>query len=76
MVSTYKLRGALHYKLRPADQPLKDVYDQEQLPHYLFLSAGLMTLGILYLLCRQLPDFLVHCSGCVRTAATGSKWLG
>jgi len=60
VVSTYKLRGALHYKLRPADQPLKDVYDQEQLPHYLFFSASLMTLGILYLLCRQLPDFFVR----------------
>jgi acyl-[acyl-carrier-protein]-phospholipid O-acyltransferase/long-chain-fatty-acid--[acyl-carrier-protein] ligase len=29
-------------------------------PHYLFVGASLMTLAILYLLCRQLPDFFVR----------------
>ncbi len=60
VVSTYTLRGVVHYKVRPAGLPLKVVYDQEQLPHYLFISASLMTLAILYLLCRQLPDFFVR----------------
>jgi MFS family permease len=60
IVSTYTLRGAVHYKVRLAGQPLKVAYDQEQLPHYLFVSASLMTLAILYLLCRQLPDFFVR----------------
>src|SRR5439155_8743730 len=60
IVSSYKLKGEsspLHYRIRRADQPLKDVYDQEGLPSYLFIGAAMMVLGILCLLCRQLPDF-------------------
>src|SRR5262249_27054252 len=57
IVSTYQLHGIEHYKVRPADQPLKPDYDEETLPRYLFIGASLMTLGILLLLCRQLPDF-------------------
>jgi MFS family permease len=60
IVSTYRLRGIEHYKVRLAGQPLKAVYDQEALPRYLFIGASLMTLGILLLLCRQLPDFFVR----------------
>jgi MFS family permease len=62
-VSSYKLKGELsplHYRIRRADQPLKDVYDQEGLPSYLFIGAAMMVLGILSLLCRQLPDFFVR----------------
>lgn len=33
---------------------------EEQLPPYLFLGASGMTLAILILLCRQLPDFFVR----------------
>jgi len=36
------------------------VYNKEGLPTYLFLAAALMTLAILLLLCRQLPDFFVR----------------
>jgi MFS family permease len=60
VVSTYNLRGVLHYKVRAAGQPLKAAYDLEQVPRYLFVGASLMTLAILYLLCRQLPDFFVR----------------
>jgi hypothetical protein len=63
IVSSYKLKGKfapLHYRIRRADQPLKDVYDQEGLPSYLFIGAAMMVLGILCLLCRQLPDFFVR----------------
>jgi MFS family permease len=60
VVSTYSLRNVTHYKLRAADQPLKPAYDLELVPHYLFVGAGLMTLAILLLLCRQLPDFFVR----------------
>jgi MFS family permease len=49
-----------YYRVQPADQPLMPAYDKEPLTRYLFLSAGLMTLGILILLCRQLPDFFVR----------------
>ncbi len=59
-VSKFTLRGADHYKVRPADQPLKAVYDEERLPRFLFVGAALMTMGILVLLCRQLPDFFVR----------------
>ena len=65
IVSSYKLKGEsapLHYRLRRADQPLKEVevYDQEGLPSYLFIGAAMMVLAILCLLCRQLPDFFVR----------------
>ena len=33
---------------------------QTQIPRMLFLAASLITLGILYLLCRQRPDFLLR----------------
>ena len=63
-VSTYEVRRGTqmvrHYRLRPPYLPQKPVYDDEGLPRYLFLGASLMTLGILVLLCRQLPDFFVR----------------
>lgn len=60
IVSKYTLRNVNHYFLRPADQPLKPVYDNEGLPRFLFIGAALMTLGILVLLCRKLPDFFLR----------------
>jgi hypothetical protein len=60
VVSTYQLHGIEHYKVRLAGQPLKADYNEETLPRYLFMGASLMTLGILLLLCRQLPDFFVR----------------
>ncbi|MBI3410074.1 MAG: MFS transporter [Planctomycetes bacterium] len=59
-VSQYQLRGRNHYKVRLTDQALKPRYDSEGLPKYLFFGAALMTLGILILLVRKLPDFLVR----------------
>jgi 1-acyl-sn-glycerol-3-phosphate acyltransferase len=63
-VSTYEIRRGTqlvtHYRIRPAYMPQKPVYNDEGLPRYLFLGASLMTLGILVLLCRQLPDFFVR----------------
>jgi hypothetical protein len=38
----------------------KSVYDYESLPRYLFIGAALMTLGILLLLTRKLPDFFTR----------------
>jgi MFS family permease len=49
-----------HYRIRLEDQPLTPAYDNRKLPRYLFLGASGMTLGILLLLCRQLPDFFVR----------------
>ena len=49
-----------YYVVQPADTPATEFYDEERLPRYLFLTAGVMTMGILLLLCRQLPDFFVR----------------
>lgn len=59
-VSQYDLHGVEHFEVRPAHTPLPAAYDESQVPRYLFLGAALMTLGILLLLCRQLPDFFVR----------------
>jgi MFS family permease len=59
-VSRHEMRGVRHYLIRKADQPARKIYDNELLPRYLFFGAGLMTLGILVLLCRKLPDFFVR----------------
>jgi MFS family permease len=60
VVSKYTMRGVDHYLVRAEGQPLKTVYDYEKLPRYLFIGAGLMTLGILFLLMRKLPDFFLR----------------
>ena len=49
-----------HFMIRPAESALVPAYDNEILPRYLFLAAAAMTLAILLLLCRQLPDFIVR----------------
>jgi MFS family permease len=60
IVSRYELHGARHFVIRKASQPLGKVYDNEKLPSYLFLGAAAMTMGILFLLWRKLPDFFVR----------------
>jgi hypothetical protein len=60
VVAQFDQRGAHHFMIRKATQPLRKVYDNERLPMYLFLGAAMMTLGILVLLCRKLPDFFVR----------------
>jgi MFS family permease len=59
-ISSYELRGRTHFLIRRADQTPSKVYDNEILPRYLFLGAALMTMAILFLLCRKLPDFFVR----------------
>lgn len=70
-VSTYVVRNARHYDVRPGDQPLKDAYDQELVPRFLFIGASAMTLGILILLCRRLPDFFVRSLLWIRSYSQG-----
>ncbi len=60
IVSSYQIRGRLHYLIRKESLPLEKIYDTGNLPRFLFIGAALMTLGILILLCRQLPDFFVR----------------
>ncbi len=59
-IARYDLRDVVHYVVRRAGEPRKPAYDKENLPRYLFLGAGLMTLAILVLLVRLLPDFFVR----------------
>lgn len=49
-----------YYRVQPADEPVEAVFNKEPLTSYLFLGAAIMTLGILLLLCRQLPDLLAR----------------
>jgi MFS family permease len=49
-----------YYRVGPADKAMPAAYDNEQVPRYLFMGASLMTLAILLLLCRQMPDFFVR----------------
>jgi MFS family permease len=58
-VSTYDLRGVLHYRIRAAG-PLGEVYDYHDLPPFLFLGASLMTALSFLVLFAWLPDFLVR----------------
>lgn len=60
IVSHYDRKGARHFLIRKEGQQLRRIHDNEILPRYLFLGAALMTLGILVLLCRKLPDFFVR----------------
>lgn len=60
IISTYDRRGVTYYRLRLEGQPLKPVFDNERLPSILFFAGALMTLGILILLVRKLPDFFVR----------------
>ncbi len=66
VVSSYRIHDVIYYVVRPAldknGQPtkMKLAYDNEELPQYLFLGAGGMTLGILILLSLKLPDFFVR----------------
>jgi MFS family permease len=63
-VSTYTIpregQDVVYYMLAPYGQEMTAAYNYERLPRYLFLGAALMTVGILVLLCRQLPDFFVR----------------
>jgi MFS family permease len=84
ILSTYTFpsrKSAVHYRIRLANQPALPVYDNDRLPRYLFIGASLMTLGILVLLWRELPDFFVRslfwfrCLGRFKMKAVGMQNL-
>ncbi|MFT3883116.1 MAG: hypothetical protein QM703_26130 [Gemmatales bacterium] len=61
-VSTYKIKSKstgkeqLYYYLRLADAPMPKIYDNQNLPAYLFLGGSILSLIVIWLLVRQLPD--------------------
>jgi 1-acyl-sn-glycerol-3-phosphate acyltransferase len=64
IVSTFELPVGdgfvRNYRLRAANRPLTPVYNNDGMPRLLFIGASMMTLGMLLLLCRQLPDFFIR----------------
>ncbi len=67
VVSRYDLRGVEHLDIRKEGEPLQPAYDAQHLPRFLFIGAGLMTLGTLLVLWWRLPDLprraLLVCRG-------------
>lgn len=60
IVSDFNLGDMRRFRVRAEGSQLKPVYDNRGLPKFLFFGAALMTLGILILLVRKLPDFFVR----------------
>jgi MFS family permease len=58
VVSKHELRGVTHFLVRREGTPLPVAYDKQNLPEYLFLGAGLMTLLTLLVLRKEMPDLL------------------
>ncbi len=54
--SVYRRGRMTHHRLRREEEPLTPVYDKQNMPRLLFLSAGGMTLATLLLLWWQMPD--------------------
>src|SRR5262249_55821222 len=62
-VTHYKIGEYEYFDVRLDDprlgsEPVATVYDNRQLPRYLFVGAALMTLGALVMLCRMQPDLI------------------
>jgi MFS family permease/1-acyl-sn-glycerol-3-phosphate acyltransferase len=55
-----ELKPVTHFRIREASRPMSPVFNNEGLPMWLFLGAAGMTLTILILLVRKLPDFFVR----------------
>jgi MFS family permease len=69
VVSHYRIGDIDHYAVRPAGQPPEPHYDARHLPRFLFLGAGLMTLGVLLILWRRVRDLPVRAVTLIWSAA-------
>jgi MFS family permease len=58
IVSMYNIRGIIHYHIRLYTEPLPPVFDNIELPRYLFMGAAVMTLITLLLLIAILRDLI------------------
>ncbi|HQR06496.1 MAG TPA: MFS transporter [Gemmatales bacterium] len=86
-VSTYQIKSKstgkeqLYYYLRLADAPMPKIYDNQNLPAYLFLGGSILSLVVIWLLVRQLPDLFRRTSiwlstlGKYTVAFENSKYL-
>lgn len=59
-LTTYKIAGVAteHVYVRLDGEDTPATFDNRELPRYLFVGAGIMTLGVLFLLWWLLPDIL------------------
>jgi MFS family permease len=69
IANRYRLGDVTHYVVRPASQAEDPEYDERPLPRYLFVGAGLMTLGVLLVLWRRVRDLPVRAATLVRSLA-------
>jgi 1-acyl-sn-glycerol-3-phosphate acyltransferase len=64
IVSTYTMQldghPVVHYRLRAANLSLRPVFDNKGMPRFLFMGGSMMTLVVLLILCRMLPDFFIR----------------
>jgi MFS family permease len=87
IVSTYRIRSkstgrnTLYFHLRHADDPLPKVYDNQNIPAYLFLGGTILSIIVLLLLVWQLPDLFarqriwLHALGRYKTTLVNAKYL-
>jgi MFS family permease len=71
VVSYFHLGDVDHYVIRPAAEPENPEYDERPLPRFLFLGAGIMTLGVLFVLCRRVRDLIDRAFTLLRSLAGG-----
>ncbi len=62
MLTRHKIRGVEIYRLQPPSLPIPPARNKAPLTRYLFLGAAAITVLILFLLSRQLPDLLARSS--------------
>jgi hypothetical protein len=67
-VSTYTInskstgKDTMYYYLRLANSPMPKIYDNQNLPVYLFLGGTILSIVVLFLLVKQLPDLFQRTS--------------
>jgi MFS family permease len=67
VIVSHYFKKVHHYLVRTADERLEPVYDNSHLPRYLFVGAGLMSLGTLGLLWIQMPDLFARAAWVLRS---------
>lgn len=67
IVSHFKLGDIDHLVVRPEGAEEKPAFDERPLPQFLFLGAGIMTLGVLLVLWRRVRDLVERSFTLVRS---------
>lgn len=74
VVSRYSLGDRTHYVIRPADDAAHAEHDERRLPRFLFIGAGLMTLGVLLILWWRVRD-LPSRAGTLLRSLVGVRYI-